>query len=102
MNSYYVYITASQRNGTLYTGVTNNLMKRIYEHKNAKPETFTGKYLTNRLVYFEETASIEEAIKREKQIKNWKRKWKLDLIEENNPEWEDLYDKFLDSESSSE
>ncbi len=81
----------------MYTGVTNNLGKRIYEHKNAKPETFTGKYSVSKLVYFEETNSIEEAIKREKQIKNWKRKWKLELIEKNNSDWEDLYDNFLDS-----
>ena len=70
--------------------------------KNAKPETFTGKYSVNKLVYFEETNSAEEAIRREKQIKAWKRKWKLDLIESNNPKWDNLYDHFLDSESSSE
>ena len=102
MKSYFVYITASKRNGTIYTGVTNNLMKRIYEHKNAGPESFTGQYSVNKLVYFEETNSIEEAIKREKTIKNWSRKWKLDLIESVNPNWDDLYEKLLDSESSSE
>ncbi len=95
-------MTANQRNGTIYTGATNDLIKRIYEHKNIKSESFTGKYPVHKLVYFEVTNSVGEAIKREKQIKNWKCKWKLDLIEGVNPNWDGLYEKSLDSESSSE
>ncbi len=95
MNHYYVYILASQRNGTLYIGVTNNLRKRIYEHKNDLVEGFTKKYQVHELVYFEETSDIESAIKREKQLKAWKRKWKLELIEKSNPNWDDLYDKLF-------
>ncbi len=92
MNHYYVYILASQRNGTLYIGVTNDLRKRVYEHKNDLVEGFTKKYQVHKLVYFEETFDIESAIKREKQLKAWKRKWKLELIEKSNPNWDDLYD----------
>ena len=95
MNDYYEYILASHRNGTLYIGVTNDLRKRIYEHKNDLVEGFTKKYKVHTLVYFEETSDIESAIKREKQLKAWKRKWKLELIEESNPNWEDLYDKLF-------
>lgn len=91
MHSYYIYILASQRNGTLYTGVTNNLKKRIYEHKNDLVEGFTKKYKVHTLVYFEQTSDINSAIQREKRIKTWKRKWKLDLIEGVNPNWKDLY-----------
>ena len=95
MNHYYVYILASQRNGTLYIGVTNDLRKRVYEHKNDLVEGFTKKYQVHKLVYFEETFDIESAIKREKQLKAWKRKWKLELIEKSNPNWDDLYDKLF-------
>ena len=102
MNYYYIYILASDRNGTLYVGVTNNLIKRVYEHKNKLYPGFTTKYLVDRLVYFETVNDINVAIKREKQLKNWRRSWKLDLIEKNNPEWDDLYFEMLDSESSSE
>ncbi len=91
MNSYYVYILASKRNGTLYTGVTNNLKKRIYEHKNDLVEGFTKKYGVHMLVYFEQTTDVNSAIQREKRIKTWQRKWKLELIEKDNPEWKDLY-----------
>jgi len=91
MKSYYVYILASKRNGTLYVGVTSDLRKRIYEHQTGVVESFTKKYKVNKLVYFEETNDIESAIKREKNIKDWKRKWKLELIEEDNPTWCDLY-----------
>ena len=90
-NYYYVYIIASKRNGTLYVGVTNNLLRRIYEHKKKIIKGFTSKYNVNMLVYFEETDNIFYAIKREKQIKKWYRKWKLKTIEEFNPEWKDLY-----------
>ena len=91
MNSYYVYILASKRNGTLYIGVTSDLIKRIHEHKNNAVESFTKKYNVHDLVYFEQTEDVESAIKREKQLKAWKRDWKLQLIENSNPGWKDLY-----------
>ena len=81
-------------NGTLYIGVTSNLVKRVYEHKNNIIEGFTKKYNTHKLVYYETTNDIESAIKREKQLKKWNRKWKMNLIEKNNPEWRDLYFEF--------
>ena len=84
--SYYIYILAGKRNGTLYIGVTNNLERRIYEHKNNLLEGFTTKYKVHYLVYYEHTNSIESAIKREKQLKKWNRRWKLELIEKQNPE----------------
>jgi len=88
---YYVYILASKKHGTLYIGVTNDLIKRIFEHKNDLVEGFTKKYGVHQLVYFEQTSNINSAITREKQIKKWRRQWKIELIEENNPEWMDLY-----------
>ena len=91
MKSYYIYILASKRNGTLYIGVTNNLMKRVYEHKKNLADGFTKKYNVHKLVYYEQTSDIDSAINREKQLKKWNRKWKLKLIEEGNPKWEDLY-----------
>lgn len=93
--TYYVYILASQRNGTLYTGVTNDLKRRIWEHKHDLVKGFTKEYGTHILVYFEQHEDIEEAILREKKIKRWKRKWKLDLIEKDNPDWKDLYDSIV-------
>ena len=95
MKHYYVYILASKRNGTLYIGVTNDIVRRVYEHKNDLIEGFTKKYSVHRLVYFEETSDIESAILREKRLKKWNRKWKLELIEKENPNWEDLYDGLL-------
>jgi putative endonuclease len=95
MKSYYVYILASKKNGTLYTGVTNDLLKRIYEHKNNVVEGFTKEYNVHNLVYYEEHNDIKEAILREKQIKKWKRQWKIELIEKQNPNWKDLYEKIL-------
>ena len=89
---YYIYITASKRNGTLYVGVTSNLKKRIYEHKEIILDVFTKKYKVDRLVYFETTNDISSAILREKQVKKWKREWKIKLIEKENPCWIDLYD----------
>ncbi|KKS65875.1 MAG: Endonuclease [Parcubacteria group bacterium GW2011_GWA1_42_7] len=89
---YYIYILASKRNGTLYIGVTSDLKKRIYEHKNDLIEGFTKKYKVHILVYYEQTQDTESAIRREKQLKKWDRQWKLRLIEENNTEWKDLYD----------
>ena len=90
-NQYYIYILANKRNGTLYIGVTSNLVKRVYEHKNNIIDGFTKKYSIHKLVYYEITDDIESAIRREKQLKKWNRKWKMNLIEKNNPEWKDLY-----------
>jgi putative endonuclease len=88
---YFVYILASKRNGTLYTGVTNALDDRTYQHKNDLVEGFTKRYGVHRLVWFEMHNDIRIAIQREKQIKRWRRVWKVALIEAMNPEWEDLY-----------
>jgi len=91
MNQYYVYILSSKRNGTLYIGVTSHLVKRIWEHKNKVIEGFTSRYGVDKLVYFEEYQEIKLAIQREKRLKEWPRKWKLNLIEQSNPSWLDLY-----------
>lgn len=90
--SYYVYILASQRNGTLYVGVTSDLPKRIWEHKNDFVEGFTKTHHVKALVYYEAHDDIHEAILREKRLKRWERNWKLELIEKSNPDWKDLYD----------
>ncbi len=87
---YYVYILASDLGGTLYVGVTSALLNRLYEHREGRGSAFTAKYGVHRLVYFEIHEEIEQAIKREKQIKRWKRAWKISLIEERNPNWDDL------------
>ena len=87
---YYVYILTNYTNRVLYTGVTNDLQKRVYQHKNKLIEGFTSKYNCNKLVLFETTKSIESAIQREKQIKSWSRKKKIGLIEVGNPKWTDL------------
>ena len=92
---YYTYILASKRNGTLYIGVTNNLARRVYEHKNKLIEGFTSKYNVNKLVYFEMYNDIRNAIGREKNMKKWKREWKIELIEKENPNWDDLYETLL-------
>jgi putative endonuclease len=89
--SYWVYILASKVGGTLYIGVTNNLVRRLYEHREHLAEGFTDKYAVYRLVYFEQYDNIESAIRREKRLKKWNRAWKIRLIEENNPNWDDLY-----------
>lgn len=89
-NSYYVYILANKKRGTLYIGVTNNLKRRIYEHKNKLADGFTKIRKVNNLVHYEETNDVHSAITREKQLKNWQRIWKIDLIESTNPEWKDL------------
>jgi putative endonuclease len=93
--SYYVYVLASRKNGTLYVGVTNDLIRRIHEHKTDAVPGFTKRYGVKTLVYFEQTDSIEGAIEREKHIKKWERAWKVELIERNNPEWTDLYPGLL-------
>ncbi len=88
--TYYVYILTNYNETTFYIGVTSGLQKRIWEHKNKTIEGFSARYNLNKLVYFEKTNSAEEAIKREKQFKNWKRSWKIDLIKKNNPSFVDL------------
>ncbi len=91
LKQFYVNLLASKRNGTLYTGVTSDLPKRVHEQKNNLVDGFTKKYNVHKLVYDEGTEDIEIAITREKQLKKWKRRWKIELIEEKNPEWRDLY-----------
>ena len=90
--NYYAYILASKRNGTLYIGITSDLIKRVWEHKNKVVEGFTQKYNVDKLVYYEQYQDPENAIRREKRLKKYNRKWKLDLIEKFNPNWKDLYD----------
>ena len=90
MKQYYVYIMASKKNGTLYIGVTNNIIRRVYEHKNNEVEGFTKKYEVHLLVYYEQTENIESALNREKQLKKWNRVWKINLIQKENPDWKDL------------
>ena len=88
----WVYILASQRNGTLYIGVTSNLAKRVWEHKEKVLPGFTTRYGVDKLVYWERFERIEDAIAQEKRLKAWKRRWKIELIEKHNPQWRDLYD----------
>jgi putative endonuclease len=92
---FFVYILASKRNGTLYTGVTSDLVKRIWQHKHKNTDSFTKKYDVTVLVYYEIYTDAESAITREKRIKKWRRAWKLKLIEEKNPHWKDLYDEIV-------
>ncbi len=87
----YVYLLASDTVGTLYIGVTSNLLKRIIQHKEGSFKGFTSKYGVHKLVYFELHASMESAIQREKELKKWRRQWKIQLIEKDNPKWEDLF-----------
>jgi putative endonuclease len=91
MKQFYVYILAGSRRGTLYIGVTSDLVKRIYEHKNDVVDGFTKKYQVHSLVYYEVANDAASALTREKQIKKWKRIWKIELIEKSNSEWKDLY-----------
>jgi len=93
--SYYVYILARARNGTLYIGVTNDIARRAHEHRSGTTKGFTQKYGAHRLVHIEPFADVREAIRREKQLKEWQRKWKLALIEEHNPTWRDLWADIL-------
>ena len=95
MKKYYIYILASKKNGTLYIGVTNNLIKRTYEHKNNITPGFTQKHNIHKLVYYEVYNEIYDAIEREKCLKRWKREWKIKLIEKSNPDWDDLYNGII-------
>jgi len=92
VNTYYLYIMTSKKNGTLYVGLTNNLIRRAYERKNDLIEGFTKKYGVHKLVYYEQTNDIHNAIQREKELKKWNRQWKINLIEKFNPNWNDIYD----------
>jgi putative endonuclease len=91
----FVYLMASGKNGTLYVGVTSNLVQRVHQHKTGTFEGFTSRYGVHSLVWFDSTPSIEAAIQREKQMKNWRREWKVALIEKTNPDWLDLYETIL-------
>ena len=91
MKRFWVYIIASRKDGTLYTGVTSDLSRRAWEHREGTVEGFTSRYKVKRLVYYEEHPTAEAAIQREKNVKHWSRRWKVDLIEANNPDWNDLY-----------
>lgn len=90
-----VYILASKRNGTLYIGITSDLVKRVWEHKSDLVEGFTKQYQVHQLVWYEPSQNMESAITREKQLKEWKRQWKVELIEKTNPYWNDLYPNLL-------
>jgi len=94
MNQYFVYILTNKSNRVLYIGVTNNLERRMYEHRNKMVDGFTKKYNLTKLVYFDETSDIRSAIEREKQLKNWHRDWKISLINRFNPNWNDLSEAF--------
>jgi len=94
---YYVYLLASKKHGTLYVGVTSNLEQRMYQHKKSIAEGFTKKYGVKNLVWFDQTSDVHEAINKEKQIKKWKRQYKINLIEGANPDWRDLSLEFMDS-----
>ncbi len=93
MNKIYcVYILASKKNGALYIGVTSDLKNRVWQHKNHAVDGHTSKYFIHKLVYYEQGGNIVSAIEREKELKKWKRQWKIDLIEKENSEWKDLYE----------
>ncbi len=92
---YYTYIMFSQKNGTLYIGVTNDLARRAYEHRNGLLNGFTKKYNVHKLGYYEVSDDVNAAIIREKQLKNWHRDWKINLINQNNPNWDDLFDELF-------
>jgi putative endonuclease len=91
--AYHVYILASRKHGTLYIGVTNDIARRVWEHRQGHGSKFVQKYRVTHLVYVEAHEEIEHAIQREKTLKEWQRAWKIQLIEQDNPEWEDLYDR---------
>ncbi|MBN2019583.1 MAG: GIY-YIG nuclease family protein [Sedimentisphaerales bacterium] len=91
MGEHYVYILASKRKGTLYVGMARDLGKRVVRHKSKRANQFAAKYDVKKLVYYEKYKSLEEAVKREKQVKKWRREWKIQMIEKRNPEWQDLF-----------
>jgi len=93
--SAYIYILANKKNGTIYTGVTNDIVRRVFEHKQGFVDGFSKKYDLKTLVYFDSFESIYDAITMEKRIKRWRREWKLALIEKLNPEWQDLYEQLI-------
>ncbi len=95
MNMYFVYILANRKEGTIYVGITSDIIRRCYEHKTKADDGFTAEYNVDRLVYFEQHSDVLEAIAREKKLKRWRRKWKIELIERGNPDWRDLYDDLL-------
>ncbi len=95
MKRMYVYIMSNHNNGTLYTGVTSDLVKRVWQHKNKTYKGFSAKYDLNKLVYYETHDDPTMAIKREKRLQNWDRQWKLDLIESKNPDWDDLWEDII-------
>jgi putative endonuclease len=97
MQEYYVYILASRKNGTLYVGMTEDIGKRTIRHKGRQANEFTAKYDVLKLVYYEKHKSLEEAIKREKQLKKWRRQWKMKLIEKQNPKWQDLFGEIINT-----
>lgn len=97
----YIYIMTQKPRGVLYVGVTSNLENRVYQHKNNSISGFTSKYNLHIMVYYEVFNDIRDAITREKQLKNWRRQWKIELIEKENYEWRDLYNNITDAESSS-
>ena len=95
IHSGYIYIISSCKNGTLYIGVTSDLKRRIWQHKNNEIAGFTRRYGIKTLVYYEVLRSMNDAISREKQMKKWKRAWKIELIEKENPEWKDLFEEIV-------
>jgi putative endonuclease len=101
MSEYYVYILASRRNGTLYIGVTNDVIRRVFEHRNNLLGGFTAKYGVHDLVYVETHEDVEEAIIREKRMKRWRRGWKIELIEKDNKDWKDLWPALANEEDGS-
>ena len=92
---YYVYMMTNKLYGVIYIGITNNLIRRVFEHKNHLVKSFTCRYNLEMLVWFEQTEDINSAIAREKQLKNWHRQWKIELIQVQNPNWQDLYESIL-------
>jgi putative endonuclease len=100
MQEYYVYILASRKNGTLYVGMTEDITKRVVRHKGRQANEFTAKYDVLKLVYYEKHKSLEEAVKREKQLKKWNRRWKIRVIEQLNPKWEDLFSETINANNT--
>ena len=97
MQEYYVYILASEKNGMLYVGMAEDIAKRTVRHKGRQANEFTAKYDVLKLVYYEKHKSLEEAVKREKQLKKWRRQWKMKLIEKQNPEWQDFFGEVINT-----